>query len=240
MALIARTFSIVLVLSGCITQAFSNGAEMPKDQWPFKGKLWRSLLYERYAPVTPAVGDSAEYSAFSPKTKSRLEEYAERLDRFHSRLGNPPGSDQFELTVLFHIRVGIERGIVALVSKPGIEDAAAQFADRTRLFYEWEGMSDGPLTEAADAEYFLTSDSETPLKPFLFLFLLHRYRCAYECLVYEKNMEQAKKTAETYHALLVQARLQTDPLAVLAVDDLERETGNIYQDSRYTMGPVHP
>jgi hypothetical protein len=236
----ARTFSVVLLLSGCITQSFSHAAELPKDQWLFKGKLWRSLLYERYLPVTPAVGDSTAYSTLSPKTKARLAEYAERLNRFHSRIGNPPGSDQFELTVLFHIRVGIERGIVALVSKPGIEEKAAQFAERTRLFYEWEGMSDGPLIEAADAEYFLTSDPKTPLRSFLFLFLLHRYRCAYECLVYEKNMEQAAKTAETYRALLVRARSQADPLAVLTVDDLDCESGNIEMDPQYTKGLVHP
>lgn len=232
--------SLVFLVLSTVLIPQSTAAETAKDPRPFGGRLWKSLLGNRSGQILASHEDSSACAALPPDTRKRLADCSDRFNRFRSRLGNPPDSSQFERTVLYNNRVAIERGIVALVPKPGIEDEALMFLNVARIYYEWEGMSDGPLTEAEVAAGYLSAHPETPVKPYLYLFLLHRYRSAYECQIMEKDVAGAKKTAALYRAILARARAQTDPLAVLAADDLDLEPGNVFLDTEYTGGPVRP
>jgi len=83
--------------------------------------------------------------------------------------------------------------MVALLSTPellsgartSLQREAAAYARRGTLAYEWEGYPDGPLAEAKFAEEYLSLHPATVLRPYLELFLLYRYRAAFEAAVYE-------------------------------------------------------
>ena len=78
-------------------------------------------------------------------------------------------------------KYSIELGIYSLIDKPGIADSAYSYAQKAKLFFEWEGFSDGPLTEADFTETYIENHPNSIINPYLLLFLLHRYRAAFEC-----------------------------------------------------------
>ena len=66
-----------------------------------------------------------------------------------------------------------------------LQREAAAYARNATLAYEWEGYPDGPLSEAKFANDYLAAHEHTVLRPYLELFLLDRYRAAFEAAVYE-------------------------------------------------------
>ena len=108
--------------------------------------------------------------------RQRLETYLARRRAFRSRLPEPPfRTEEHEA---WASRVAVERAIVALIDLPGIEDLAAAYASREQLAVPWNRASAGPLAEARDAEAYLDADPATPLRPYLWLFLMHRCKAA--------------------------------------------------------------
>ena len=164
------------------------------------------------------LGDKQKLQASEQR---RLEEYVSRRKSFRSNLIEPKDMT-FPADVGFREKQWLEGAIVALVDAPGIEKTAADYASKAKLYYEWEGMSDGPLGEAQFAETFLSANPATPLRSYLLLFLLHRYRCAYECLDFEKKLEGRAKVAQKYQLSLKEALESPDPLIALVADDIDR------------------
>jgi hypothetical protein len=85
-------------------------------------------------------------------------------------------------------RQRLERFLVALTPLASARAEAVRYAASASLRYEWEGYADGPLDEAAYAEGYLRDHPRTALAPALNLILLHRYRCAFEAVVFERTM----------------------------------------------------
>ena len=142
--------------------------------------------------------------------KERVVRFRARAQAFRSRI--PASAKQeFPERVFEEKRRRMEGGIVALIETAGIEALAADYAARAAIFYEWEGMSHGPLREAAFAEEFLRNNPQTALKPYLELFLSHRYKCAAEVLKWEKSSayDQARRD---YRRHLDVALKDADPL----------------------------
>ncbi len=228
-----RRASLCSIAAFLLMASISEGAEPARPA--FNGALFRSLF--TLEPFRPADLDSAAFAAVSDILGKRITEYTNRRTGFRSRIQTPIPPPEFELKVLLEKRRGVERGIVSLASVSGIEEKAAGYARNARLYYEWEGQSDGPLGEARYAERFLDSPV---LKPYLLLFLMHRYRCAYECFVVEKNTVGAKEASDTYKRYLKLARAHPDPLVGLMANDMDSVPGNIYQDTRFTGKNIHP
>jgi hypothetical protein len=124
-------------------------------------------------------------------------DYQRRLTRRRTyRPANviPPRPSSPEQCVL-SARGELETAIVVLLATPelpasarrALEGEAAAYARRARLSYEWEGYPDGPLNEAKFAEEYLGLHPTSRLRPYLELFLLHRYRSAFEAARYEVN-----------------------------------------------------
>ena len=116
-----------------------------------------------------------------------------------------------------------EGAIVALAGATGVEAEAAAYAKDAVLFYEWEGYSDGPMTEAGYAERYLREHPQTPLASFLDLFLLHRYRSAFETAGHEGKAEIQRTAAERYREVFDRVARRADPIIRAVADDIDAE-----------------
>lgn len=76
-------------------------------------------------------------------------------------------------------RRNLEEQIITLLGTSARYEAKL-FAKAVPLCIEWEGMSEGPMEEVNLAQQWLEKRPDTPLKPFLHLFLAHRLRAGYE------------------------------------------------------------
>ncbi len=117
-----------------------------------------------------------DLSGFPAGIRRRLDTYLARRGAFRTRLPEPAaGTMEHEA---WAARVAVEREIVALINAPDIEDRATAYASRARIAAPWDNASDGPLAEARDVEAYLDADPATPLRPYLWLFLMHRCKAA--------------------------------------------------------------
>jgi hypothetical protein len=123
-------------------------------------------------------------------------EYERRLSRrnaYKPRTPKPPAGAGFEFQSIGDHRRTLETAIVVLLESPDLSDAgksaleqeAGRYASAAILAYEWEGFPDGPLAEAAHAAKYLREHPTTLIRPYLDLFLLHRYRCGFEAAGFE-------------------------------------------------------
>ncbi len=181
----------------------------------FAGKLYKSLFHD--APVA-----NIKTANLPEDLKRRLEEYKNRSLGFHSQLGAYRALPGAKVPVCDPGRV-VEKGIVSLINSRGIEKAAADYARSAKLYYEWEGFADSPLDEARYAEEYIGRNPATVIKPYLILFLAHRYRCAYECLEFEKKFDEQKAVSEEYQHYLREAREYPDRLVGQIAEDLDAE-----------------
>ncbi len=154
-----------------------------------------------------------------------------RASRFQSAIPAPSRSGEPAERYLREKRKLVERAIVALIDRPGIEAQAADYARKAVLFYEWEGMSEGPLAEAAHTETFLREKPDSPLKPFLQVFLAHRWKCAREAMLVEKKREEAIRLQETYRKNMALLLTNPDPLVRAVAGDLDAEPA-VYLDPK--------
>src|SRR5215475_11977264 len=185
-------------------------------QRQFAGKLYKSLFHD--APVI-----NIKTANLPEDLKRRLEEYKNRSLGFHPQLGAYRALPSDKAPICDPGRV-VEKGIVSLINSTGIEKAAAEYARSAKLYYEWEGVADSPLDEARYAEEYLERNPATMIKPYLILFLAHRYRCAYECLEFEKKFDEQKAVSEKYQRYLREAKEYSDRLVGLIAEDLEAES----------------
>jgi len=181
--------------------------------------LYKTLLYNEIPEYSPTKLNINEY----PKEyHARLLAYIKRWKNVKSKMTNRKGS--WEQQMAFGKQIQVERGIVSLINTKGIEDLAAKYARSASISYEWEGMSDGPIGEAEDAEYYLVSNPQSPLKPYLILFLLHRYRIAFECFGFEKKPEKQSMASNKYREYLKMAKYEKDPLMGLMASDIDKQS----------------
>jgi len=188
-------------------------------QSPFAGKLYKSLFHD--VPAT-----KIKTANLPEDLKRRLVEYKNRSLSFHSQLDDLralPGA----AAPICDPRRAVEKGIVSLINSRGIEKEAADYARSAPLAYEWEGFADCPLGEARYAEDYLGKNPSTVIKPYLILFLAHRYRCAYECLEFEQKFDEQKAISEKYQQYLRMAKEYPErsvgPLVKLIAEDLDAE-----------------
>jgi len=184
-------------------------------QRPFAGKLYKSLFHD--APVI-----NIKTAKLPENLKRRLEEYKNRSLGFHSQLGAYRAMPSDKAPLCEPARV-VEKGIVSLINSPGIEKAAAEYARSAKLYYEWEGFADSPLDEARYADEYIERNPATVIKPYLILFLAHRYRCAYECLEFEKKFDEQKAVSKNYQHYLREAKECPDRLVGQIAEDLDAE-----------------
>lgn len=96
---------------------------------------------------------------------------------------------QFLGDVIAGARRNHEAAILALIG-PSAAAEAADFASTVRLFYEWEGYAEPPLTEAESAAGYLAGHAGSAITGYVRLFLLHRYRAAFEAALWERSQRR--------------------------------------------------
>ena len=208
-----RYLVIIIVLTQFIFPSHEVHSSQTRDI-----SLYKSLFYNEIPEYAPARLDA---SLFPQEFRGRLMTYIERARNFHSKL--KPLHSTPESKMKFAKLVQVEKGIVLLIDAKGIEVAAATYAKNAKIYMEWEGMCDGPIEEARYAEDYLIQNPSTPIKPYLMLFLIHRYRIAFECLDHENDNVRQDEVAAKYRKYQHMARAEKDPLIGLIADDIDKQ-----------------
>lgn len=205
----------LLFLIPALTPTGASAEEAPA--FDFHGLLYKSLFYPHIPEYVPS---SLPLENFPAGMKERIREYVRRSLNFHSRLRASRLPEGPELW-LAQKRASLEQGIVSLISAKNIEQLAADYAAKARLFYEWEGLSDPPLDEARFAQEYLKKHPQTPLRPYLLLFILHRASQALETMKRDNEaaLVETQKLIETSRS---GALACSDPLVGWMARDLEQ------------------
>ena len=98
---------------------------------------------------------------------------------------------------------------------------AVLFAQTAVVFYEWEGYSDGPLSEAEFAAEYLQQNPHTLISGYIDLFLLHRYRAAFEAAEFEHNPDAGRLAAERYAGVWKRVRQVRDVVIRAVADNID-------------------
>jgi len=130
----------------------------------------------------------------------------------------PPSPDK----ALSARRKNLEAQIVAVLGRDVTSEAKA-FAGAAPLSAEWEGMSEGPLSEADFADTWLRDHPGSKIAPFVHLYQAHRLRAGHEAAQAEKRKDLLSELSKRYRQALRQARLSAHPLISCIADDLEEQ-----------------
>jgi hypothetical protein len=182
---------------------------------PFAGRLARAVFDGDLAVLDLDAGTLPE------TVRPRFALFLARYRGFRSHLADPgrlsEGPERWQLEK----RQRVERGIVAVIARDGIEASAAEYATQAVIQYEWEGMSDGPLAEAAFAETYLEQHPGTALRPYLNLFIINRLRYTEVFLTSEKNSTAAAAASARLQQCRAAAAGDPDPLIGWVAADIE-------------------
>jgi hypothetical protein len=218
----ASTFVIAMVVG--VAGQPEKGASAGID---LGGKFYRAVFIS--GPGTLSSGDLA---AVPEPARERLSTFLTRRSAFSSLYENKP-QDADALQSDAKRRV-IERAIVSLIDAPDINARAVEFVKSAPIAYEWEGRPAGPLAESTFAEEILKKDAKTPLAPFLYVFIAHRQRAAFEAASRGDDRAAMQAAAKQYRAFIERARTSPDPIFRLLADDLDRVA------YVYTRTDLHP
>jgi hypothetical protein len=178
---------------------------------PFSGRLYSVVSH-----WTPDERLTVSHATLvSPSLRGRFERFTKCYASFKSQLAD--SNDFFVSSALPQRRV-LERALACLIEAPAA--LAADYATRARILYEWEGMSRSPLEEARFAETYITEHPDSPLLPYLHLFVAERARCAFELLAGENAQAGMAVTAALYRTFIDRAR-KADTMVGLVAKDLD-------------------
>ncbi|MGB3340292.1 MAG: hypothetical protein WBB37_02285 [bacterium] len=190
----------------------------------FHGELYKSVFFG-----TENVDINT--SGMPYYVKRKIAEYLKKCENFQSRTHKTKDFSESEDAIINKRRL-IERAIVTLINVADIESLAAEYAANAKLFYEWEGMTENPFKEGMYAEEYLNADLASPLRPFLVLFIAHRYRCAYECIIANNETKWKKYTELRYGYYLNAAKSRSNIMVNLIAEDMDRERFLYIPDSK--------
>lgn len=187
--------------------------------------MFKSLFYF-YNIEQPRTFDSF-LAVYPDPPLLRLDEYAQHWDSFVTNLDFSE-CEYWVDSITMKKRAGLERGIAALIDHPDISSLALEYASSAICYYEWEGLPEGPGDEAVFALSYMNENPESPLEPYLILFLMHRLRAQRECIVsYYIRLDTLRYTAEAdslqvlYDSLFSEAVQHPDPLVTYFALELD-------------------
>ncbi len=115
----------------------------------------------------------------------------------------------------------LEGYLVACAGRQEVAPTAARYASTAVLAYEWEGYSEGPLAEAEHAEAYLRRYPRSVLRGGLELFLLVRYRAAFEAADSSDQHDAQRRAAAGYRAVWARQRASHDPVIAAVARDID-------------------
>ena len=103
-------------------------------------------------------------------------------------------------------RLRYERKLAAVSDDPSAQTLAAEFVERLKPCYEWEGYHDCPEREARFAQEYQAANPRGPFRDYLPLLAAHRWLCAAEGYEYEERSEDAARSRREFESALATAR----------------------------------
>ncbi len=178
-----------------------------------KGQLYRAVFLSEPEALT-----ADDIAALPEELRARLNRFLSRRSAFHladdsKRTTDSPVAIEPKKRVL-------ERAIVSLLDRDDASALAMGFLAEAPIAAEWGPTAEAPLEEAAYAEKRLEPDD--PLAPFLYVFIAHRRRAAFEAADRKHDTDTMKAAARKYRAVMLRARATQDPIYALLADDLDR------------------
>jgi hypothetical protein len=199
------------------------------------------------------------------KVKTRIKEYRQRLKEYKENDVPAFSNLDFYQKVVLRDRREMEKIIYSLINMPEIEKYAKDFSNAVQISYEWEGASGPPLGEADSAKEYLTKNPNTPVRPYIDLFLIYRYGIGYSLLLNERKQDhemektvdprmnhtavlnnikvtekELKEVPEKYRKYLNEALNSSDPLVQAIADDEDRCIFNEYKNHPLKSKPLAP
>lgn len=200
-----------------------TAAEPPGTAPPDAGSSLFDVIF-RWEPV-----DSIRVESFPEAERARIDTFVRRFKSAQATFVR--GKQAFEMET----RAEKEHRWVSVIfglAPDSVDVSQAQaFIRSAGILYEWEGMSEGPLSEALAAESYLKGHEDSPIAPAIWVFLAHRYRAASECLIQEKQLTAAENTKKNAEKYLNRMATHADPL----IRRIAREIG---QRERVYLLPV--
>ncbi len=173
--------------------------------------------------------DSIRIESFPEGERVRIEAFIRRFKTVQATF--VPGKQAFEMET----RAEKEHRWVSIIwglAPDSVDVSLVQaFVRSAGIMFEWEGMSEGPLSEAQAAESFLKGHENSPIAPSIWMFLAHRYMAASECLTHEQQIKAAENTKKNAEKYLNRMTTHSDPL----IRRIGREIG---QRTRVYLMPV--
>jgi hypothetical protein len=203
-----------LVLASVLS--FAQAQEATSPAVDLDGKLYRAVFVPGPGTLT-----AADVEPLPAAVRNRLSQFLARRAAFKSLYSHEAGS--FDQAREDAKKREIERATVALIDVPGIEARARDFVKVLRILIDWEQSWRGPVAEAASAEDVLKGDPSSVLAPYLYVFIAHRQRAAFEAYAAAQNVEGMKSSSRKYRTFLQRARSASDPIFGWIADDLDRQ-----------------
>lgn len=204
---------LTIVLSALTINAVSDSNKQGEEQTNYKTLLYSSV-FAHSNPLKLNIKKVPE------NIRDRIVEYLGKCRNYKSKLKKPKSNEEL---YLFKRKQLIVKPIVTLINDENIENIAVDYANKAKIYYEWEGDSSAPLDEAKFAEEFLKENPKTPIKAYLFLFVAHRYGCASECLLREQKHEEQKEMFKKYELYIKKAKEFSDPLIKIIAEGMEQQ-----------------
>ena len=152
--------------------------------------------------------DQLDLRAYPAAVTAELERARERFKIYQS-LRPQPADSAADRKLLYSAMVRYERLLAAFAADRNQQTLAAEYVDKLRPCYEWEGYHDCPEREASFASEYAAANPSGPFKDYLPLLAAHRWLCTAEAYDYEKRPNEAARSRRTSDAAIQTARRST-------------------------------
>jgi hypothetical protein len=129
----------VLIAVGLALPAAAAFSQVP-------GNLSRNSLIDVMVWESDVTIDWTAWTAYSPKVRAEAHRHRQRFQAYRTSRRPPRGSP--ELKMVYAARLGYERLLAAASNDRRARTMAADFVERLKPCYEWEGYHDCPEHEA--------------------------------------------------------------------------------------------
>jgi hypothetical protein len=170
-----------------------------------------------------------DWTAYSPEVRAEGQRLRQRFQSSGAER-RPPG-DSSELKMVYTARLRYERKLAALSDQPGAQTSAAEFVERLKPCYEWEGYHDCPEREARFAQEYQAANPHGPFRDYLPLLAAHRWLCTAEGYANEERPEDVARSRREFELALSSARRSAALLVRTAAEEL-RARGRCFPPER--------
>lgn len=218
----------VLLACAAFVNAAAVATSATQRRTPASGR-YPQLLVALYTGERPATTDLDRLDA---PTRLELERRVTLRAGYVAR--QPISRRRGELAAVDDKKRDLEAFLVACAGRPEVSRTAAAYAATAVLAYEWEGYSDGPFAEAEHAERYVARHPRSVLRGPLDVFLLARYRAAFEAASFNGDRAAQALAAERYSVTFTRLGASADAVVRVVAADIDGA------DQVYIRSADHP